>query len=315
MRDVVVKYNMYAAWDYDKEEQALNEASKKGLQLVKGGCFHSKFRRDNSIRYIYQLDYYLGIEDMVRYREIFEEQGWEYINSTFNGWHYFRKPYEEGMDEREMRIYTDKESLREMQNRWLRIIILLDIVYVLMAISYVFFGFRRGFDLIALEGILFGFLALTITLGIIRARKVLDGKKSGLCIPIQIMFPIVFLTLIGVIVYNSMGLGYDIIHHERFAIEETEEKTLPVTSSTISIERSGSYEVSLDLHMEGGSVTFSLVDEDGEKVYSQTAENCRVRGRKLKLKKGTYRTEYSYEYLKPVSEASDIKVDFKLRRN
>jgi hypothetical protein len=315
MRDIVTKYNMYAAWEYDKEEEALNEASQKGLQLVYGGCFHSKFRRDSSVRYIYQLDYYLGIEDMVRYKEIFADQGWEYINSTFNGWHYFRKPYQEGMDEREMHIYTDKESLREMQNRWLRVIIGLDILYALFAVLYMIHGFSGRIDVIAVEGVLFGVMALTFTLGIIRARKKLAGKKGGFVIPVQIILPIVILTLVGILAYKSMGLGYDVIHHEKFTIGRTDKETLPVTSSTFLIDKGGNYEISLDLHMEGGTVTFSLLEEDGTEVYSQTAENCRVRGKELKLPKGEYRTVYSYDYLKPISEVSDIKIDFKLRRD
>ena len=91
MGNLIRSYKMYPVWEYEEEERDLNEASKKGIQLVKGGCFHSVFKKDDSVNYYYQLDYNLGIKDVERYRESFEEQGWEYINSTFNGWHYFRK--------------------------------------------------------------------------------------------------------------------------------------------------------------------------------------------------------------------------------
>ena len=33
MKDRVVSYKWYAVWEYEKEEEDLNEASKKGLQL------------------------------------------------------------------------------------------------------------------------------------------------------------------------------------------------------------------------------------------------------------------------------------------
>lgn len=93
MKDIITSHKFYAVWEYKQEEQDLNEASKNGLQLVKGGCFHSTFRRDNSVRYIYQLDFCPKISDKGRYIECFEDAGWEYVNSTFNGWHYFRRPY------------------------------------------------------------------------------------------------------------------------------------------------------------------------------------------------------------------------------
>ena len=32
-------YAAYAAWNYEKEEDRINEESKKGWQLVKGGCY------------------------------------------------------------------------------------------------------------------------------------------------------------------------------------------------------------------------------------------------------------------------------------
>ena len=44
MKDRVVSYKWYAVWEYEKEEEDLNEASKKGLQLTKGGCFHRVFQ-------------------------------------------------------------------------------------------------------------------------------------------------------------------------------------------------------------------------------------------------------------------------------
>ena len=52
MKDTITSHKFYAVWEYKREENDLNEASKTGLQLVKGGCFHSVFRKDNSIRYM-----------------------------------------------------------------------------------------------------------------------------------------------------------------------------------------------------------------------------------------------------------------------
>lgn len=198
MKDIVTKNSFYAAWEYEKEELALNEASEKGLQLIKGGCFHSKFRMDKRVLYIYQLDYNTKIGDPVRYREVFEEQGWEYINSTFNGWHYFRKLYKDGMDESETHIYTDMQSLQEMQNRWLMLITVLDIISIVFCASYLYLGISRNMISTIAEGAVFSIMVLTISLAIINAKRKRSGKKGVFTIPLQVVLPLL-LVAFGVI--------------------------------------------------------------------------------------------------------------------
>jgi hypothetical protein len=111
----------YAAWSFDKEIADLNAQSENGWQLTEGGAFSQKFRRDDSVVYRYALDFNPNIEDKILYRATFAEQGWEYISSTFNGWHYFRKLYDPSLPETEYVIYTDSASDMEMKTRWLTI--------------------------------------------------------------------------------------------------------------------------------------------------------------------------------------------------
>ena len=90
------KFGIYSAWNYELEIEDLNRMSADGWQLIKGGgLFSNKFKRNTELQYRYQLDFQPNIEDKGRYIETFREQGWEYINSTFNGWHYFRKLFSE----------------------------------------------------------------------------------------------------------------------------------------------------------------------------------------------------------------------------
>ncbi len=144
-------YRAYFAWNYQKELKALEEKSRQGWQLVKGGCFHSKYTRDGGTVYRYALDYNSGLkpEDMPRYRETFQEQGWEYINSTFNGWHYFRKAYDPALPESAYEIYTDEESLRQMRDRWRRSALTLCIVEFIFAASNFLIYLRDGRNLVA----------------------------------------------------------------------------------------------------------------------------------------------------------------------
>ena len=140
-------HKVYGVWDYDREIEDLNRLSAQGWQLEKGGCFGSTYVRDEQVRYIYQLDYAPSIEDKDRYLSFFEEQGWEFINSTFNGWHYFRKPYHENMSDEETEIYTDKQSLVEMQNRYLKGLIVVSVAYVIMTVTEIVHIITHGIQI------------------------------------------------------------------------------------------------------------------------------------------------------------------------
>ncbi len=112
-------FNVYSAWDYAREIEDLNKMSEKGWQLVKGGLFSNLYQKNEDLRYRFQIDYNPKIQDMARYIETFREQGWEYVNSTINGWHYFRKLYDQAAGE-DYEIYNDSQSLKEMQAKWQR---------------------------------------------------------------------------------------------------------------------------------------------------------------------------------------------------
>lgn len=116
MKEYKTTHKIYSAWDYTREIEDLNKMSENGWQLVKGGLLGSRFKRNENIRYRYQLDFNTKIDDMGRYIETFREQGWEFVNSTWNGWHYFRKLYD--ASENEYEIYNDQNSLKEMQGKW-----------------------------------------------------------------------------------------------------------------------------------------------------------------------------------------------------
>ena len=129
------RHRMYFAWNYDQEIEDLNQLSREGWQLTKGGCFYSKFEKNTDEVYRYQIDFNTGMDDKERYIETFKEQGWEYINSTLNGWHYFRKKYDETLPEEDYQIYVDKE---EMLDRWIKLGSVMIIAFVVVIAFDVF---------------------------------------------------------------------------------------------------------------------------------------------------------------------------------
>ena len=194
-KDRKVSHKIYEAWEYEREIADLNRMSEEGWQLEKGGCFHSVFRKNDKVRYIYQLDYTPRLQDKERYLELFSEQGWEYINSTFNGWNYFRKPYREDLSEEEKVIYTDKQSLYEMQNRYVAMLRVFVVLACVMTPLYLFMGVMHREPAILIEALVFLVIAVFMGIGLLNVNRGRKGMKKLPSIPFIVAYPIIILLL------------------------------------------------------------------------------------------------------------------------
>lgn len=122
-------YKFFWAWDMEKEEEWLNEMSRKGYKLIKAKLGLFTFKKEET-DYIYKLSYKrLKGARKREYNQLFEDFGWEYVTSC-NNWNYFRKKASEENTE----IYTDDESKAEIFKILLRFIGLLTIVFVPFAL-------------------------------------------------------------------------------------------------------------------------------------------------------------------------------------
>lgn len=120
------------SWNYEKEEQWLNEMSEKGLHLTKAGAIRSTFNRDQSVRYTYGLDYQLGLkneESFQEYIQLYKDAGWEYVTSYGAMWHYFRRIWKPGETPR---LYTDVSSLCGQYKKIQRILALMMLVNLII---------------------------------------------------------------------------------------------------------------------------------------------------------------------------------------
>ncbi|MBE9913963.1 DUF2812 domain-containing protein [Paenibacillus donghaensis] len=112
MKELLEKrYRLTLVWNYEEEEQWINELSEQGLHLKQAGTVKCMFKRDTSVRYSYCLDYQPGLsrsDGMQEYLDLYQDAGWEYVTSYKGIWHYFRREWQ---PDTVQRLYTDRESL------------------------------------------------------------------------------------------------------------------------------------------------------------------------------------------------------------
>lgn len=290
MKNYKTRVRMYAAWNYQREIDDLNEMSEKGWQLVKGGLFSSRFKKDDSIKYRYQLDYQPKIDDRPRYVESHREFGWEYVNSTFNGWHYFRKPYDPSLPEEEYEIFSDRASLKEMNSRWAKLAIVLTVFASLVVALELVSMILRPMLPTLLMLIAYAVMTAVFIRGIIVMKNPDRSKSSRLDMVLIVFFlAIVFGGAIGSNVLlgmrpnndSSMSAGY----MDPIPAQNIEAALL---WNTAEIKYCDNYYI--DVEIKASSfVTINVIGEDGEVVYSVSGDNVCEEDVKLRLDKGEYK--------------------------
>ncbi len=284
-------FNVYSAWDYTREIEDLNKMSEKGWQLVKGGLLSNLYQKNDDLRYSFQLDYNPKIKDMGRYIETFREQGWEYINSTFNGWHYFRKLYDPALPEEEYEIFTDRESLHEMNNRWVRIATAICVFLAVFTIYYAIRMIRRPQlpTLIQLATFLVEFVVLLRGCLIMRnpqSSRSRHGENAWL--------PIFFIVILA-------GAAASITLLSMRPVFTTSQQASSIDKPIVDA-RWGDFEVQypdnyyLDLSFEGSTpFTFAILNEAGEPVFTETNTVFEEDTIRLRLPRGHYCLSMSCE--------------------
>ncbi|MBE5955256.1 MAG: DUF2812 domain-containing protein [Lachnospiraceae bacterium] len=288
-KDYKTSYKVYTAWNYEKEIEDLNRASAEGWQLIKGGCFHSRFKRNEHIQYRYQLDYPGTIEDMGRYIETFHEQGWEYINSTFNGWHYFRKLYDPSLPEEEYEIFTDHSSLKEMNGHWVK---LASILCGIIGVATIFFIIEQIFhpNLPHFVSIITNILILAVfARGIIIMKD--PDKKKNINGDSYIFLALILFLVIGNGAnlfltsqrpfYNSVYAG-DTISPISNSLEDGIEWT------ALPIKYKDNYYMDLTITADA-PICFTLINEAKEIIYTVKESSFEETDVKLPLEKGEYK--------------------------
>ena len=288
MADRKTSFRSYSAWNYEKEIEELNKASAEGWQLIKGGCFHSNFEKDDTVQYRYQLDYG-KIDNMSRYIESFREQGWEYVNSTFNGWHYFRKIYDPALPEEAYEIYTDRQSLKEMNNRWANMALVMAILLSIFAVIEAVFMIRQP-DLPTLVRMLTLLVEAAVLWRGVFIMKNSNASRNGESSAFMPVFCVVLiLGLASSIALRSLRANWT-------TTQSAGDSDAPAADSDwldFEVKYKDNYYLDLDIDAKEPA-TVKIVDESGSEVFAKTADKFHEENIPLKLAKGRYWLKLSH---------------------
>lgn len=167
MRKTIKK--AFFIWDFDKEEQWLNEMSAKGLALVSVGFCRYEF--EDCLPGEYQICLQLlenspQNEESRKYMEFIEETGAEHVG-TYLKWVYFRRRSSEGKFE----IFSDNESRIKHLSRIISFILIL----LPMNLYNCFYNFFIGISSTSIINIMCGCLILVLLIflffGMLRLMK------------------------------------------------------------------------------------------------------------------------------------------------
>lgn len=284
---------MYSAWNYEKETEDLNRYSDAGWQLTRGGLFLYRFERNERLRYRYQLDYQPGVAHIGRYLETYYEQGWEFVSRTWNGWYYFRKAYDPALPSAEYEIFTDRESLMEMNRRWANLgrglLIVLGVFLAMEAFGCIVHPNLPGMVVTA------ALAAETVMIahGYFVMRSP-ERSKNDRYDSIRLL--LVFLVLIVGFVSNGTLYAMRPAGEMRMSAEEIRpiaaQLDRAMHHNTVEIRYADNYYLDLELAAQS-DVTFSIVDSKGAVVFETRGKNEQLKDVKLRLPQDTYRVIFS----------------------
>lgn len=168
MRKTIWKY--FWIWDFEKEEQWINEMGEKGLHLVKVDFCRYTFEEGEPGIYEYLMELMEDSPDSCRgkeYAEIYEEAGLKQVG-TFDKWVYWRK--EKGEDG--FILFSDLDS------RIVHLARIVKVTYSAVALV-IFAGILNLFVYILCSGYKEDVLHLALSIGLLVAGYIgfLGGKR------------------------------------------------------------------------------------------------------------------------------------------
>lgn len=157
------------AWDFDKEENWLNEMASKGFALDSVGFCKYTFKQTNPREYTIRLELLDNMPKNIesqKYIKFLEDTGVEYLGSVTR-WVYFRKKTESGKFD----LYSDVESRLKHLNRILGLVGIIGGVNFTNGINLTMLGIDSDSMFLILCGLFIVILAILIGWGFIKILK------------------------------------------------------------------------------------------------------------------------------------------------
>lgn len=175
MRKTIRKW--FWVWDFDKEEQWLNEMASKGLCLMGVGWCRYEFEDCAPGEYSIRLELLKETPahpESIKYIAFLEDTGAEHVGSWLR-WIYMRKKKTEG----EFHLHSDRESRIQHLTRIIQFIGLLTGVnlYTGMYNLYLFFTWNMGVNLLGLINLLISIIYVLGLLKLWRKRQLLKEEQ------------------------------------------------------------------------------------------------------------------------------------------
>lgn len=172
-----IKYKIFFAWDYEKEEKWLNEMSEKGLQLVHAGICKYIFEENSKDRFVYRLELLNNLPshfESISYIRFLKETGVEYMGSLHR-WVYFRKNITNG----EFELYSDIDSKIKHYNRIILLLLAVTLINIINAYNLLNHYLESKIFIQLILSILVFLLLSLLGTGIYKALKqILKLKKD-----------------------------------------------------------------------------------------------------------------------------------------
>lgn len=131
MANLVKKWRLFMSWDYKKEEEFLRTMHSKGLSLVsttKLGTYSFKKTDPSDMNYKLAYKEIKGEVDKKDYIQMYEDEGWEYIQEV-NNFYYFRSAEKE--DQSLIKSETRDRILRNsFSDLLIPLIVLFAVIYL-----------------------------------------------------------------------------------------------------------------------------------------------------------------------------------------
>lgn len=284
----------FLAWDFDSEEVYINKQAKLGWQLVKGNLWSQEYVRSD-VEYRYRLDYFQQTrkseEEIARYFDMHADMGWEFINSTFNGWNYFRKKYVPGTPEEDYELYTDNESLQGMLKRFIGLLRIFQLLFLFNMFTPVV-QMIENFDLteLLLAGMQFMGLCLMES-GVISLKRKRVGKKPRWTVGRVGSYALWVACVLCICSYFAAmpSMFRDPVYYTSFN-GSLMDKELEM-SHQFTVEKERNYTVEIDVSVGDVPVQVILSAADnGEILVAGSGTQVEIK-EKLRLEKGEYQID------------------------